>query len=373
MSSKSLEFNIAFAKVYNDIENFPTISDVAFKLNIGVRTVYTQASQIKFLKKNDELQPELTVRKKIAASVKAVGEEVRSIVTYPVAPDEPIESLLERTIAHNQRVQDYTTDKDIVDIKIKIEGPFGIVGLPDNHMNNVGALVNRMFEDAKFIADNPAIFAVGIGDWIDNFIVGRLEQERRKDIMSHKDSWRLLEHYLQLIGPSLIQVLSGNHLDWASKMGGVDVFRRIMEDMGISAIYDTDESRVRLNCSNGTSFIHLARHKFPGNSKYNSMHGMLVWMLERWQGEDVFWGGHIHVAAHTSLEKFWMGKRRVIHGVQLPSYKEIDQYVKQEGFRRNTPFLTPMIVHNPENGKTQFFDDMYDGAVYLNVLREKYK
>lgn len=116
----------------------------------------------------------------------------------------------------------------------------------------------------------------------------------------------------------------------------------------------------------------MARHKYRGNSRFNSVHAITVWILENWQGEDVVWGGHIHVAGHTSIEKTWMGERRVVHGVQLGAYKAHDSYAKREAFRQNTPFLTPMTVHVPETGETLFFEDMYRGIQVLDMLRRSY-
>lgn len=91
-------------------------------------------------------------------------------------------------------------------------------------------------------------------------------------------------------------------------------------------------------------------------------------MLDRWQGEDVFWGGHIHSAAHTEIEREYMGDTRVVHGVQLSTYKVLDGYAIKRGFRKNSPFICPMVIHNPANGKTTFHSDIEEGTEYLKFL-----
>lgn len=360
-----------FAEVYNDQKTYPTISDVARELGIAPHTVTNSVTVLRRLHERGEPIPSLISRKAKAAAVKPIGEEYRSIETVPEDYEEPIEDLLSRVIDQNERYATYRREKNCVDLKVQFDGPYGVVGLPDHHLNNIGTMIRRAFDDAYVIAQHPALFAVGIGDWIDNFIVGFLERERRKDIMSHGDSWRLLEHYLSVLAPKLIMALSGNHLDWTSSAGGVDVFKKMMSERGLGPIYDPDEVRVRLTSPNGRQFTHIGRHKYRGNSRFNSVHAITVWILENWQGEDCVWGGHIHVAGHTSIEKRWMGESRVVHGIQLGAYKSIDSYAVRECFRSNTPFLTPMTIHIPETGETLFFEDMYRGIEVLDLLRAK--
>lgn len=359
-----------FAAIYNDIHTYPTITDVAKALGINANTVRHTRAIINHTALEDDSVPELTLRTGKIASVVPEGIEHRSIETHPDAYSEPVEELLERAIEHSDKFAEFHKQKSCIDIDIKVEGPYGVVGLPDHHLNSVGTLLKRAFDDATIINQHPALYAVGIGDWLDNFIVGFLERERRKDIMSHKDSWRLLEFYMSLLAPKLIAGISGNHMDWTTSAGGFDVTQKMFEGYGLGPIYDPDQVRVRLNSKNGKSFTHLARHKYRGNSRFNSVHAITVHILEQWQGEDVVWGGHIHVAGHTSIQKNWMGERRVVHGIQLGAYKAIDSYAVRECFRENVPFLTPMVIHVPETGESMFFEDMRRGVQVLDMLRK---
>jgi len=359
----------AFAEVYNDIARYPTLADVAAALEYSYQTVRNYAVMLRRMKANGEDVPELVSRK--ATPVTPAGVEHRTIETELPAYEEPIEDLLKRAMATNERYAEYHHAKAVIDVRVTFPGPYGVVGLPDHHLNNIGTNLVRAFKDAELVASHPHLFAVGIGDWIDNFIVGRLERERRKDIMSHSDSWRLLEHYVAILGPKLIAAISGNHMDWSTEAGGVDIMKKMFADLGLGAIYDTDEVRVRLTSPGGRQFMHLARHKYKGNSRFNSMHSIVVHILERWQGEDVIWGGHIHQAGHSSLEKQWMGESRVVHGVQLGAYKQIDGYARREHFRPNVPFLTPVTIHDPATGETTFFEDVNKGVKFLELLRRE--
>ena len=700
-----------FARIYNDLRRFPRISDVAKELGLSEKTVRNRASVLRGRHKAGEPVPAVISRLNLHAASTEEGFEFRTIETHPDSADEPIEDLLDRAIRHNERYATHKEQKSCIDIQLKIEGSFGVVGIPDHHLNSVGTLLRRAFDDAHAIAQHPALFCVGIGDWLDNFIVGKLERERRKDIMSHSDAWRLLEHYLGILGPKMIAGISGNHCldeqtqlltrrgwvhytdireedqaltlnaksgeaewqtiqrkivlagpsalnrldaqsvdlfctdqhrvlhrkrirvgrennkwtdlsfstmetlgggrialplsantsvsrctlsdaqlrlaawvltdgcirymsnpartpcvsiyqraekahlveqalteadypvfkrsrrtrdtteidgrklvrpcddsvefylsaeesrrfiseildrkdvlpdwgwnldnrqfavfldaliegdgtrqfyerndgtvcngpdifygrqafcdglqalcvahgyaatmseyrsgdfrvsitkrsymeiepakrvvkepyqgevwcvtvpngnfmcrrsgkahftgncDWSTGLGGVDIMKRYFVDMGLGPIYDPDQVRVRLKSPSGSSFTHIARHKYRGNSRFNSVHAITVWILENWQGEDVVWGGHIHQAGHTQIEKRWMGESRVVHGVQLGAYKVLDDYAVRECFRPNQPFLTPMTIHIPKSGETLFFADMYRGIQVLDLLR----
>ena len=361
------EFMKKFAEVYNDPATYPSMVDVAKALELSYQTVRNYGVMIRRLAKDDDTVPVLIMRKPAAA--KPAGAEHREIVTEIPESFEPVEELINRACIATERYAAHHEAKNVVEIKINIDGPYGVVGLPDHHLNNLGTQLRRAFDDAYTINRHPALFCVGIGDWLDNFIVGRLERERRKDIMSHDDSWRMLEHYVTVLAPKLVAAISGNHMDWATQAGGVDVTKKLFTELGLGPIYDTDEIRVKLTSPNGASFTHKARHKYRGSSKYNAVHGILVNMLEGWQGEDIFWGGHIHTAGHLSIQKKWMGENRTVHGVQLAAYKSIDGYARQEGFRENVPFLVPMVVHDPARNKSIFFEDMHDGIRHLDLLR----
>lgn len=364
----------AFAEVFNDIKTYPTLKEVGDALGIAAKTVKNKASIYRRRKAMGEKDiPEIINRGGNSGRV-VTRDKGDTLKTEPLFdPDEPIETLIKRAIEHNERQAEFWNEKECVDITVECDGPIGICGIPDPHLDNPGTLLRTAFEQADVIANTQGLYAVGIGDWIDNFIVGRLERERRGNVMTNSDSWRVFEHYVSTLSNSLIAFLSGNHMDWTHSAGGVDVAHRICSELGIDPIYDQDEVRVRLNLPCGAQFTHMARHQFPGHSKYNPVHGILVWILERWQGEDVFWGGHIHTGGHVEMERFYEGNRRLVHGIQLASYKMIDKYARQRGFRRNVPFICPVIIHDPATMKTHYISDFDEGVNYLKSLRKRHK
>jgi hypothetical protein len=352
-----------FAKIYNNIIDYPTIQSVADELGLAYKTVKNTAS---------------IMRKKFAEGKSTTNLIMRNIgkrqgdieIEQIETPEEPIEDLIERAIIHNERKAEYASRRKVVDINLHVEGPFGIVGLPDQHLNNPGTQLRKAMRDAEIIANTDGLYCMAVGDWLDNFIIGRLERERRGDVMSHSDAMRLQEYYVTKIAPKLLAAIGGNHNDWPQMLGGSDPLGELFHRLGKQGIYDADEMRVRLNLPSGHSFVHLVRHIFPGHSKYNTAHGVLAWMLEKWQGEDCLWGGHIHSSAHVAIEREYMGDSKVVHGMQLATYKTEDKYAISRGFRKNTPFIAPIVIHVPETGKTIFFEDISEGVAYLDFLRK---
>lgn len=355
-----------FAIHYND-PRYVTAADIAEVLGISTSRVRGRATDYRRVAEHrSDMEP--LIDRSLGQS--APPQPAPVLEDLP-DPEEPIEEVIERLIRYQERYAKHYQAKQLVDIQIPETGWFGVVGLGDGHFNNVGAQLKKALEDARLINSVPGVYAIGIGDWLDNFIIGKLERERRKDVISHTQAWRIQEYYFDLLRDRWITIIGGNHNAWIEQLGGIDILKRDLQRMGLHPIYDPDEVRVRLRCPTGQSFIHLSRHVFPGHSKYHSLHGVLVWALERWQGEDAYWGGHIHTSSYMPIERRWDGEKRIVHLTQLSSYKKIDSYAKVRGFRPNDPFSTPMILHHAATRKTLWVPEIEDGIKLLQMLRDE--
>lgn len=357
-----------FTGVYNDIDTYPTLEDVARHLGVSVKRVKNRAGEVRALIKGgvEGLNPIISRKDKTRERApRTDGVEIAELPSVA----EPIEDMLERLMRHNEELAKLNGAKALIDVQIPEAGWFGIAGIPDQHLNNPGTHLRQAFDDARLIAATDGVYAVSIGDTLDNFIIGRLERERRKDVMSHEQAWEIQEHYFEILAHKLVIAIGGNHNDWIKKLSGIDILKRQIDDLGLSSIYDPVQLRIRLKTA-GESFVHFARHGFPGRSKYHCTHGMLVWALERWEGEDVFWGGHIHTSGHMLIERSHLGHSRPVHLVQLSTYKKHDGYAIEGGFRLNDPFTCPLVVHNARTRETLFFDDLRRGVKMLQHLRE---
>lgn len=352
-----------FIAAYNDTQRFPTVAAVAQGLGLSVSRVKSKASEVRALNRAGVAGIKEIVWRSINPG------SVIEIEKLEDRPPENIEDLIERVCAYNEQKALLEDERKIVEVRLSENGWFGVAGIGDRHMNNPSTQLRRVFSDAKTIAATPGLYAVDIGDGLDNFLMGRLEKERRGDVMSHDQSWLIQSHYWKLIHSKIIGAVLGNHDAWVKSLGGVDALRAELASLGIANVVGVEEQWIRIITTGGEEFVHLLRHGFPGHSKYHPTHGILAWALERYQGEDAFWGGHIHQSGHMYLDREWMGVKRTVHLVQLSAYKKNEMYAKQKGFRRNDPFETPILLINASTRETLFVPDFALGVNLLNSLR----
>lgn len=350
-----------FVEAYNDISRYPTVADVAQALGLSVSRVKSKASEIRAMNRAGTV------------GVKTIDwRSVNSGATVEIEPDvnaeEDIDQLIERVCVYNEGIALRNDARNVVEVKVNESGWWGVAVPGDPHLNNPGTMLRLAFDQARKVAETPGLYAYGIGDYLDNFIIGKLERARRGDVMSHDQAWRIQERYFEILVNKFLGGVFGNHDRWTQQTGGVHVLKMQLKSLGIGEIFADEEIRIRVITPCG-DFIHLIRHGFPGHSKYHPTHGILTWALERWQGEDAFFGGHIHAAGHMTLAHRWQGEKRKIDLVQVPSYKKIDSYKTEKGFRDNDPFQTPILLINSATRETIFVDSFDRGVELLNLLR----
>lgn len=349
-----------FVRLYND-HTLP-ITEIAKQLGMSERTIRNIANKLRFA---DEYLPKRTGREGVS---KPTGE----ITIQPIcSPDRPIEEVVQMAIEHSKRKIEHHKAQSLVEVNIDIEGPFAVVGLPDPHLDNPGTNLARAMEHAHAIRDTEGVYALCVGDILDNFQAIRpLQHARNEHIVTVSESFRLQEYWLTQLAPKLVGVSSGNHDDWLTR-AGFDPLSYVLGTLGRLGIYGRSQVRLNLKPRHGHSFVHLVRHTFPGSSVYNSGHGILKWALQQWQGEDVMWGGHIHSAAIQQIDKPSLGIDKTVTLMQLGTYKTVDEYCIDRGFRVNMPHDAALVVHDPETGETTPFANIERGIDYLTWLRSK--
>ena len=136
--------------------------------------------------------------------------------------DRSLDEIIQAAITKHDRVATARRAKLNALIPIKCQGPFGIVFVPDRHMESPGSHLGLIFDHAKRMAATDGLFINDLGDSIDNFIIGKLERARRDTVVTVTEAWLLVEEYFKIVKDRLIAAISGNHLDWTTMMGGVD-------------------------------------------------------------------------------------------------------------------------------------------------------
>mgnify|MGYP001594673590 CR=1 FL=1 len=301
--------------------------------------------------------------------------EKRQSLSYFIPPEVPNITRDPKTIIalaaqHQKRVQAHFYAKQHCVIPITVEGPFGVAVIPDQHLDNPGTDIALAFQHVELIAKTEGLYAIEVGDSIDNFLVGKHAEARADHVITQTEAWRMTEYYHQIIGPKLLAALSGNHLDWTKQFGGVNHFQELLRLNGIHALYDADELFFSIQSPNGRKWKYGMRHFFQGGSLWNSAHSIARYaMSHAYRNEDVIVAGHKHVAGYNLLET----RGQIVHCVQVGSYKnrDFDDYCRTKGFMAQHPFMCPVMIHDPDTGETDFFKSVERAIPILQSLRSR--
>lgn len=151
---------------------------------------------------------------------------------------------------------------------------------------------------------------------------------------------------------------------------GSDPLRWITSQVG--ALYEATEARIGLKFPNGREVVINARHDFAGGSMWNPTHGPMK-AAQMGVRDDVVICGHKHKSGYSPLKDPETGK--VMHCLQVASYKRYDRYAREKGFRDQS--LSPCVVTVIDPDATeavnliQCFWDAQKGADYLTFLRAR--
>ncbi|NOV27997.1 hypothetical protein E5S69_31420 [Cupriavidus necator] len=282
-----------------------------------------------------------------------------------VDEDLPIEELLEmrkRKFAQKSRAE---VANKIVDIKVKIPGPIGILHFGDPHVDDDGTDIVALERHAKLIRNTEGLFGANIGDVSNNW-VGRLARLYAEQSTTAKEAWRLTEWFIGSV--DWLYLVGGNHDAWS---GAGDPLQWLAR--GISGVHKDHGVRMSLNFSNRSSVMVNARHDFAGNSIYNPAHGVMK-ATHFGTRDHLSICGHKHVSGYGVLKDPDSG--RVCHALQIASYKIYDRYAKERGFRDSSLSPCAVTVIDPalpdtHADKIKVFWEAEDGAEFLKFKRRK--
>lgn len=241
-------------------------------------------------------------------------------------------------------------------------GPACLVFMSDLHLGGEGVNYPRIRREVEIAREIPNSGVFLLGDLVDNFIVRKLSEVRFSTRLTISDEWIMAEHVMASLGPRLVACVAGNHDEWSRRASGYDVLRSLVARVRKGVIYDTDEAVVTWRVGEHERRIR-ARHKWLGSSIYNAIHGQ--GRAARWDGDaDIYIGGHTHRGAlYGTLN---VGERLVM-GVQLGAYKEVDPYQRREGFAVGAPDAAVALVLD-EDGALTAYDNLTTAKRVMEAL-----
>ena len=286
--------------------------------------------------------------------------------TVMALPDDDldIEDLVELRIKQFGKKRDFHEATRLIPVKVKIEGPIGILHFGDPHVDDDGTDLETLRKHSD-LTKQEGIWGANVGDTTNNW-VGRLARLYANQSTTAAQAWKLAEWF---IGRTRwLYMVGGNHDAWS---GSADPIKWIARQQ--DALYQPTECRVGLRFPNGREFIVNARHDFAGHSQWNPAHGQMKAAMMGHR-DHLMISGHRHTSGYGVVKDGSTG--RICHAVQVASYKLFDSYAKEKGFRDQTLSPACLTVLDPDLDEThpdaiKLFWDPEVGAEYLAWRRSK--
>lgn len=284
-----------------------------------------------------------------------------------VLPDDPVddEAIYRRAVEDWQQVA--KLEKRRAGQVLKFErGPVALAFVADHHFGDPGVDYERCFKEAELIASTPGMFAVTVGDLVNNFIVPKLANVRNAARLSIFDEWALARRYLKVIGPKLVASVAGNHDNWVDKLAGIDYWREVLKSINANCIYDRDDARLVVR----VGYVEWAgriRHQWAGNSIYNPTHA--IERAAKWD-QDFIWGVGAHTHASGVVRTFNKGGTNAIAAL-CGSYKRVDGFARERGFAKPNTSTAVVILFDETTRTLTGFDSLEMVAWLLRLIYRK--
>lgn len=246
------------------------------------------------------------------------------------------------------------------------QSPVAIAFVADIHLGSPGVDYERVFREAKLIADTPNMYLMLNGDLLDNFIIPKLVAARYETEVTIPEEWVLVRKYLKIVGHKLLVSVGGNHEKWSWVLGGIDYFADVLKQTVPRAIiYDSDDVALTLKVGKAAFPLRL-RHYWQGRSIYNATHA--IELAHRFDGGFLVGvGAHTHVSGVTRT--FNAGGENGI-AVLCGSYKQYDRHARTGGFPKPNKSAAMSIIFD-ENGTMVGIDNLEQAVRVIRALSRK--
>lgn len=255
--------------------------------------------------------------------------------------------------------------RQLIDIKINIEGPMGLVHVGDPHIDNHGCDWTKLEQDIETISSTDGMVAGNIGDTHDNW-AGRLTSLYALNPTTRGETRKLIEWLARSV-PWLYWIL-GNHDLWS---GGSDIIEFMKKSSGA---FEAWKTRLALQFPNGREIRINAQHDHKGASSWNAMHGPLKAVMLGHRD-------HIVVAGHKHQSGYMIdvcpNTGLLSHLIRVAGYKRADEYVVVNGFQPRFISPTTTTIIDPSFGdddprQVMVLFDLQQAAEVLTWMRKRH-
>jgi hypothetical protein len=246
-------------------------------------------------------------------------------------PDVPIDELIAHRKRQFDKKREYEEASKLIPIRVKIDGPIGILHFGDPHVDDDGTDIAALERHTDLVRTTEGLFGANVGDTTNNWC-GRLARLYAEQSTSNAQAWRLAEWFIGSC--RWLYMIGGNHDLWS---GAGDPLKWIAKQQ--NALYQSSEARIALHFPNKAVVRVNARHDYAGTSQWNPAHGPGK-ALQLGFRDHIAVAGHKHESAHNELKDPDSGI--TMHALKVASYKVFDRFAKEKGFRDST--LSPCAV-----------------------------
>ena len=353
---------LALQKIVELAHEHSSIASAARAVNALLQIDYSDGAWRGLMVRNPQIREQ--VRERLQPTTHHV--EVEGSIVGEQLPD-PL-AVLERSIERFNRLRDSMNRQRNQTIRFP-NRPIAIAFAADNHIGNDGVDYERMFSEAELIADTENMYAINLGDLADNFIVQKLLSLRMFTSTTIPEEWALVQHYVRILGPSLLAVIGGNHDGWTKAIAGVDQLQNILAYLRPDLLYHSDELLVNIQVG-PLSVPARLRHKWRYNSVLNPTHG-----IERTYERDQAKRFLLGVGAHTHISglsrQFNAGGQTGL-AVICGAYKIYDPFAVRLGLAEANKSTAVTVIFHPQYGMTGY-DNLELAAEKMNQYNADYK
>ncbi len=281
-------------------------------------------------------------------------------------PDEiaPVQELIDRRKKEWDRVNTAYNARNLIPVRIKVDGPVGIVHFGDPHIDDRGTNIGLLETHLEVVKNTPALFGANVGDLHNNW-VGRLSHLYEEQTTMAVEAWRLVEWMIGYI--DWLYLIKGNHDKWVGNGDPLDWLRK--NTMGVTESWG---ARLDLQFPNSKEVRINVRHDFRGHSMWNPGHGLMKAIHMGWR-DHVLTAGHKHISAYGILKCPSTGL--ISHAIRVAGYKIHDSFgTKQLGLPNQniSPAFTTIIDPQYEDNDPRLITTLFDveeAADYLTWKR----
>jgi hypothetical protein len=285
----------------------------------------------------------------------------------PYLPEEipAAEELLERRRKEYKRVDAARTARKLINVKVKLDGPIGIMHMGDPHVDDSSTDICAIEADVKSCQETEGLFAATVGD-LQNGWVGRLARLYGEQSTSAAEAWVLVEWLITSV--PWLYVVKGNHDLWTGSGDPLDFMMR-----GTQGVLGQHDARLNLVFPNKKQVRVNARHDFPGHSMWNTVHGAA-------KAAKMGWRDHILVCGHKHISGYAVDKDPatglISHILRVAGYKIHDNFARERGLPDQNIFSSCVTIIDPQYADSDArlittIMDIQEGAEYLTWKRQR--